>query len=223
MQKRSIIGNNQGVTLMELLVVMALIAILALIGVPQYQIHAAKSSVRRAANDILQNARMAMTLAKKENRPYVIAFNLPVANSYSIGFDTNGDAVPEGYEAGPVRVVNLQTTYGNSIIFGTTAATGPDQPELCPACVAVGGSTVAFGLNGGVVYQQFNPNGSIQFTGTAFVTHNLNGYTYMLRASYLTGKFDLWSWDGDINNPAPPVVSACAGNPVRACGWTEIR
>ncbi|UCD35292.1 MAG: prepilin-type N-terminal cleavage/methylation domain-containing protein, partial [Nitrospiraceae bacterium] len=97
MLKRSTIGDNQGVTLMELLVVMSIIGILALIGVPQYQMHAAKGSVRRAANDLIQNARLASTLAIKESRPYVIAFNLPAADSYSIGFDTNGDGIPEGF------------------------------------------------------------------------------------------------------------------------------
>jgi prepilin-type N-terminal cleavage/methylation domain-containing protein len=223
MKKMKIIRNKKGVTLTELVVVMAIIGILAVIGVPQYQLYAAKSGVRRAANDLLQNARLARTLAIKESRPYVIAFNVPAANSYSIGFDTNGDGLPEGYENTAVRVVNLQTAYGNSIVFGTTANTGPDEPDACGNCIAIGGSTVAFGLIGPTVFQQFNPDGSVGFTGSAFITHNINGFTYMLRTSYQSGNIDLWAWDGDIANPAPPQPVSCANPPIRYCGWTEVR
>ncbi|MBI4683257.1 MAG: prepilin-type N-terminal cleavage/methylation domain-containing protein [Nitrospirae bacterium] len=223
MFKLNIIKDKKGVTLMELMVVITIIGILSLIGIPEYSRFMAKGSVRRAANDLLQNARLAKTMAIKENQTYVIAFNVPAANQYSIGFDTNGDGTPEGYEGGAVRVVDLQAEYGSNIIFGTTAATGPDQPDSCPTCIAVAGSTVAFGATAAPVNEAFNPDGSVNSLGSVFITHNTRGFTYMLRVSYQSGKFDLWSWDGETGNLVPPVVTSCAGDPVRTCGWTEVR
>ena len=223
MLKNNIIIDEKGYSLVELLVVMTMIGILAIIGVPQYSNFIAKGSVKRATNDLLQNARLASTLAIKENQNYVIAFNLAGPNSYSMGFDTNGDGIPEGYDNGPVRVVNLQSAYGSNIAFGTFTASGPDEPDSCPACIGIGGATVSFGTTAAPVYEQFNPDGSVQFTGSVFITHMQLGFTYMLRVSYQSGKFDLWKWDGERDNPSPPIVSNCINPPVQYCGWTEIR
>jgi prepilin-type N-terminal cleavage/methylation domain-containing protein len=224
MLKNDIIENNKGYSLVELLVVITMIGILAMIGVPRYSDFIAKSNVRRAANDLLQNARLASTLAIKENRNYVIAFNIAGANSYSIGFDTNDDGIPEGYDNGPVRVVTLQSTYGNNVVFGTLATNVPDyqQPNQCPACSGVAGN-VFFDGNTGIVREVFNPDGSVAFIGNVILTHTLRGYSYILRVRYLSGKLDLWMWDGDIDNQNPPEPVECTNAPLKYCGWTEIR
>jgi prepilin-type N-terminal cleavage/methylation domain-containing protein len=224
MLKNNIIRDRKGYSLIELLVVMTMIGILAIIGVPRYADFVAKGNVRRAANDLLQNARIASTLAIKENRNYVIAFYIAGANSYSIGFDTNDDGIPEGYDNGPVRVVNLQTAYGSNIGFGTLATNVPDyqQPNQCPACSAVAGS-VFFDGNTGVVREIFNPDGSVAFIGHVVINHTVRGYSYILRFRYLSGKLDLWMWDGDIDNQSPDEPVECINPPLKYCGWTEIR
>lgn len=224
MHKNNFIRDKKGYSLIELLIVMTMIGILAIIGVPRYSDFVAKSSVRRAANDLLQNARLASTLAIKENLNYVIAFNIAGANSYSIGFDTNDDGIPEGYDNGPVRVVNLQTTYGNNVVFGTLASNVPDyeEPNLCPACSGVAGS-VFFDGNTGVVREIFNPDGSVAFIGHVIINHTDRGYSYIIRVRYLSGKLDLWMWDGDIENQSPPETVECINPPLKYCGWTEIR
>lgn len=219
--------RNSGVTLVELLIVISIISILALMAVPQYGRFVAKSNARKATNDLLQNMRLARTMAIKENRPYLITFNEGNANSYRFGFDGNNNNSlldpADGYGTGPVRSVNLQNEYGNEIMFGTIAVNGPDQPDLCPACIGIGGSTVAFGATAAPVRQVFNPDGTASFTGSAFITHNGRGMAYMLRISFRSGKIDLWKWDGDNANPNPPIVNNCNNSPVRYCGWTEIR
>jgi len=224
MLKNYIIRDKKGYSLVELLVVMAMIGILAIIGVPRYSDFVAKGNVRRATNDLLQNARLASTLAIKENRNYIIAFN-EGGNSYSVGFDTDNDGIPEGYDGnGPVRVVNLQAAYGNNIAFGTLASNVPDyqQPNQCPACSGSGGS-VLFAGNTGVVREIFNPDGSVAFIGHVIINHTVKGYSYILRVRYLSGKLDLWMWDGDIDNQSPPEPVECLNPPIKYCGWTEIR
>ena len=124
MVKVNHIGNEKGFSLIELVIIMSIIGILAVIGIPSYSNFASKGNVKRAVNDLLQNARLASTLAIKENQNYVVAFEVAGANTYSIGFDTDGDGVPEGYDGGPVRIVNLQNEYGDNVAFGTFTDTG---------------------------------------------------------------------------------------------------
>ena len=224
MAKMNILICRKGFSLVELVVVLSIISILALIGIPTYSNFIAQSSVKRAVNDLLQNARLVRTLAIKENQNYVIAFGVPAANSYSMGFDADGDGNPEGYDGGAVRVVNLQDEYGVNVAFGTFTNNGPAQPNsACPVCIGIGGSTFAFGATAAPVYEQFNPDGSVQFTGTVFINHLNLGYTYMMRVNFQSGKFDLWKWDGEAANPAPAIVNNCVNSPLQYCGWTEIR
>ncbi len=220
------IKRNKGVTLVELLIVISIIGILAVVGFPEYGRFVAKSRVRRATNDLMQNMRLARTMAIKENRAYLITFNEGIANSYRIGFDGNSNNslldATDGYGNGPVRVVNLQTEYGNDVRFSSSTGSGPDEPDSCPACIGIGSSTVAFETTANPVREVFNPDGSLEFTGSAFITHISRGFTYMLRVSYQSGKFDLWKWDGDNDIPNPQIVNNCS-SPMRYCGWTEIR
>ncbi|UCH82485.1 MAG: GspH/FimT family pseudopilin [Nitrospiraceae bacterium] len=226
MTTMKMIKNENGVSLIELLITIVIISILASMGIPQYGKFVGESRVRSAADDLLQTMRLARTMAIKENRAYFITFNEAGDDSFSIGFDGDGnnkltDAV-DGFESGNVRTVRLKD-YGNELVFGTETGTGPDEPKDCPACIDITGKTVEFGSTAGPVRQVFNPDGSVEFTGSAFIKHTNRGITYMLRISYQTGKVDLWKWDGDKDNPAPDVVNDCTGTPKKCCGWTELR
>jgi prepilin-type N-terminal cleavage/methylation domain-containing protein len=224
------VRDREGLTLIELLVAFAIIAIIAAIGVPEFGRFASKNRVRKATNDLLQNMRLARTMAIKENIPYLITFNEAgdVPNSYRIGFDADGDgslltAGVDGYGSGPVRMVDLQREYGNAVIFGSATNNGPDEPDVCPACINITGANVAFGTTATPVTQVFNPDGTVASIGSAFITNTARGYTYMLRVSYQSGKFDLWKWDGENDIPSPPVVNNCAASPMQYCAWREVR
>ncbi len=87
----TLIKRENGVTLIELIIVLLIVAILAAIGVPQYGVFIAKNSAKRASTDLLQNIRLARTMAIKENRTYLITFNENDTNSYISGVDLDGN------------------------------------------------------------------------------------------------------------------------------------
>ena len=84
------INNNKGFTLVELIVTLAIIAIIASIGTPQITRFGSSYKVRSAATDLLQNMKIAKAMAIKENRDYLIIFE-PANNRYLIGHDGDGD------------------------------------------------------------------------------------------------------------------------------------
>lgn len=189
--------NNAGVTLIELVVVISIITILAAIGIPQYGRFIARSKVRQVATDMLQNIRLARTMAIKEQRPYVINFN-GGANSYSIGFDTNDDGTPEGYGITGTKVFNIQNQYSNSVVL--TAANFTTVPPNGPNGAAIN-DAVSF---------TFDLDGSVDQTGIVYLQQNIRGYAYCIEVVNTTGKMDLYVWQGDADNPGDP-------------GWVELR
>jgi len=199
-----LLKNKKGMSLIELLIVITIIGILAGVGIPQYGIFMAKSKAKKSTNDLLQNMRLARTMAIKENRPYLITIN---GNGYTIGFDgdSNGSLadVADGYASGPVRSVDLAAEYGTNVVLGTTSFTTaiPNGPNGIAAANAA-----SF---------QFNPDGSASPSGpmgTVYVQHDSTsrGYTYCVQIANASGKTDLFLWDGDAYNSSETT-------------WTELR
>ncbi len=226
MNNRMNIKNNKGVTLIELLITITIISLLAGIGIPQYSRFVADGRIRGAAGDLVQHMRLARTMAIKENRQYLITFNEAGADSYSIGFDGNGDnsltdTAADKYGAGPVRTYDLAASYGEDVSFGTGTDEGPHSNDPCPVCEDITGATVDFGGTAGPVREVFNPDGTLSFTGSAYITHTSRGFTYLVRVSNRAGKIDLWKWDADID---PTKLSdQCTVSPRRQCTWLEVR
>ncbi len=220
-----IFSSKQGISLVELLIVISIIGILALFGIPEISRFSATYKARSCATDLIQNMKVARAMAIKENRNYLITFDT-ATNSYRIGFDGDGNSnllgAVDGFGTGAVRVINLQTQCGNNIVFGTDTNSGPGSPSGCPGCDDITGSTVSFDGTASPVREVFRPDGSLSFLGSAFIRNNTRGFTYMVRVSYQSGNINLWRWDGDRDNPSPPTINDCA-TPRRQCGWTEVR
>lgn len=212
--------SQRGITLIELLIVIAIIGILALIGVPEINRFIADSKVRSCATDLIQNMRLARAMAIKENREYLIVFD--TANQrYMMGFDgdsdknlitlnfdtfgickdNDGDRLPNNDSDSNgdgvpdcVKVVNLRD-YGNNIQFGTLAEKDPNGETI-----ECNGKTVCFGNTTNPIRAEFNPNGSAGNTGSAYFQHTGRGYSYVVRISHFAGTTNVWKWDGDKDN-----------------------
>ena len=87
-QKASCWGADTGVTLIELLTVIAIVGILMIVGIPEINRFSSSYRARSSATDLLQNMRLARSLAIKENRQYLIVFHINEGN-YEIGPDAD--------------------------------------------------------------------------------------------------------------------------------------
>lgn len=184
--------DKSGITLVELLIVISIIAIVALWGYPEYERFVRDSRVRSGATDLLQNMKLAKALAMKENRTYLIVFDVN-NNRYTIGFDGDSDealtSATDGYGGqtglGYLRVKNL-SDYGTSgvanlITYGSGTCTA-DGAGGDP--VKFTGDKIKFGLDGSV-----KPLGSVYF-------QHSRGDCYRMRVSTFTGQSSVHKCDG---------------------------
>ena len=219
------IKNEKGFNLIELMAALAVVGILTAVVVPSYRDFYAGSMVKEASVELMMEMKLLRTMAIREGQSYTVLFDL-TNNTYSIGQDPNESGVPGNYgTTGSTRVINLQNKYAGRVIFGSS----PDlvqaprsAPNSCPLCMGTG-TAVSFGVLQPLV-QIFRADGTIlQPPGHAFLTHTTRNTTYMVKLSYLTGKLELWKWDGDADNVNPTEVQDCLSAQRRCCGWTEAR
>ena len=205
--------NNSGLTIAELVIAIAIVAIVALFVAPQIGLVSSNYNVRLCSTDLIQNIRTARAMAIKENTEYLIVFD--VANQrYLIGFDDDGDndliSVTDGY--GPcvgtacIRTVNVNRC-GNGVQFGTQAPNGPGGPAdgLCS-----NGLDVCFGTTASPIRTDFNPDGSVGNLGSVYFEQTTRDNSYVVRISTSAGATNMWKWDGDENN-------------LGVTTWTEMR
>ena len=147
--------TEKGFTLVELMITVALIAIMALIAVPAFQRHAINANLKSAARDISSDFMLLKERAISENIKYRIVFNV-AGNNYTL-WERN---------AADTAWINPQTktitSFGNDINFTANTTFGA-------------GAT--FQPRGTVT------NGTIELTNSrnsiATITVNITGRTYV--------------------------------------------
>ena len=102
--------NKKGVTLMELIIVMAIIALGAVLMVPNIGAWLPNYRLRSAARDIVSTMRLAQMKAVSTNVPYTVSFD-EGNNAYIVQYQTTAglkdDGAPQILPTGIRMVVNF--------------------------------------------------------------------------------------------------------------------
>jgi len=114
--------GRSGFTIIELLMVIAIIGILAAVGVPNFLNWLPKYQLKSAARDLYSNLHLVKMSSIKSNASWAIVFNVD-ANTYQV---CSGQGVDNSW--GGTNIVEktvVLSDYGGSIIFGSGSAANP--------------------------------------------------------------------------------------------------
>jgi len=163
-------GKQSGFTIVEIIIVIAVLGIMAAIGVPNFLNWLPKYRLQSAARDLYSNLYLAKISAIKNNTSWAIVFNVD-ANTYQV---CSGKG-PDNSWGGPNIVVKtvILSDYGSNVTYGKGSAAKPVATTFgnwvtysSPRDVAVLNSR---GMsNSGYVYLTNSTNTSCIAVGTSF-------------------------------------------------------
>jgi general secretion pathway protein H len=118
--------NQKGITLIELVVVMAIIAIGAALTTPNISGWLPSYRLRSATRDVASTLRLAQIKAVSSNTPYRVAFDT-VNESYILQYqDTGGGWLTEGEALSLPTGVKFNTTFAGNITTFLPNSTATD-------------------------------------------------------------------------------------------------
>ncbi len=171
--------NKRGLTIIELVVVMCILAVMVLIAIPNIGRWLPRYRLRSAARDVASNMQLARLGSIKDNREWALLFDVN-AQSYQIISNKGADGnwgTPDDIEE---RVVNLSDY--PSVRFGDSGH-GP----------VAGGGPVDDGVTFAQNRAEFNPGGT-STAGTVYLQNNRND-AMAIRVDSSTGIIRMWTWD----------------------------
>jgi type IV fimbrial biogenesis protein FimT len=164
-------NREAGLTIIEIIVVIAIIGILSAIAIPGFSAWLPGYRLKAAARDIYSNMQMAKMGAVRTNRTWTVVFSSGTTNYYQVRSDTRVE-----------RTVNL-ADYGSNITFGAGNATD-DIPG--------GGGAPADSITYAADILSFTSRGSASETGYVYI-QNGNNDTYGV-GTRITGVVILRRW-----------------------------
>ena len=168
--------NSTGITLVEIMVVLAIVAILSSVATPMVKRMVDSYKLRMASTDLISYMNMAKTKATKQNYTWTIDFAPVGYNGYEVFYTDN-----LGIKRTEVRV-NLSTCskkstytkcYDNDINFSS-----PSVSEVCDATEF-----------------RFNPNG-LTNVGCVFISNKKHTGYYRVELLAASGVVGIQKWNG---------------------------
>lgn len=169
--------KQNGFTLLELMIVLAIVGILVTMGYPIYNAQKERAQVKRAGRDLVTNMQTARINALRQGKDWAIQFD---TTGGAIGYRLLSDRGSSGNWDDDDAVVAKQVllrTYG-PIEFGSAHGGRPDATNPDDG--------VSFGSN----RVEFNPDGT-SMSGTVYVKHP-EGYTFAVGSLSNTGRIKTW-------------------------------
>jgi prepilin-type N-terminal cleavage/methylation domain-containing protein len=118
------IMNKKGVTLIELIVVLVIIAIGAILTIPNMGPWIQSYRLRGATRDITSNLRVAQMKAVSNNLNYQVSFDVG-ARTYILRRNSGGLWVDEGTAQTLPTGISIGTNFGNTLTFNPNSSTTP--------------------------------------------------------------------------------------------------
>jgi type IV fimbrial biogenesis protein FimT len=183
--------EEKGFTLVEVMIAIVILTIMVAIAYPSFMKTIAVNQVRSCTVDLQANIKVTRSMAIKEaTRNYLMVFN-PSAGSYSFGYDSDSDGVPDGFGTGSKQDVTV-STYSSLLSYGSDASNGPATSAVCSGAVPANGIK---GFPGGSPTLSFGSDGAAASTGCVFVKDTKSN-NYLLSVESLVGNVAIWKWEG---------------------------
>jgi len=185
-----------GFTLVELVVTLAVAAVLAAVLVPMYVARLPEARLRAAAHDLAGDLRLARSLAVADDKPYFVCFS--GSGAYQIDRVDDPAAADCASASTPTeRAANLATAYPG-VRYGFAAGVAD-----CPAAGGVAADPLAFPSDRAV----FTPKGGsatggqpgapVQPVGLVYLTNpdTAPQQTWCVEVQGVVGNIRIYRWD----------------------------
>jgi len=123
MQKKSLIGKTEAFTLIELVVILAIIAVMMGIAIPAFSVWIPDLNLKRAATDLYSEMQSAKMKAIKNHGEWALVFNAGAETYQVVNGGPDGDYSTPGDNM--VEKTITLSQYGSGVKYGHGAATVP--------------------------------------------------------------------------------------------------
>ena len=198
-------GQN-GFTLTEVILVIVIIGALAAVAIPNFLSWLPGMRLKAASRDILSKMQEARMLAIKDNRNYVIVFDV-ANNLYTIRDDSGPDHIPKNndtaaendgtYSNAEILETVVLTTYGSGVTYGSGPATEDVPGNAAPFGSVSYAATAACGGLPNVVFNSSGTSGP--GSGYVYLTNQNNNDSFAI-GSLVSGSIRLLRWSGGGGN-----------------------